>query len=80
MIDVELLGEMWLIAKEYIPAKDRGAAADHIVAVVAEGGITEEQLKEFGGTDPYLGRGVHDYLGEEEVDDDDDVDYGSDDY
>lgn len=80
MIDVELLGDLWLTAKEYIPSKDRQAAAEHIVAVVADSGLGEEQIKEFGGSDSYLGRAVYELLGEEEEDDDDDVDYGSDDY
>ena len=79
MIDVELLGDMWLTAKEYIPSKDRQAAADHVVAIVADSEISEQDLKTFGGTDSYLGRAVHEYLGEEE-DPDEDVDYGSDDY
>jgi len=79
-IDVDILSDMWLTAKEYIPSKDRQAAADHTVAIVADSGISDEDLKTFGGTDSYLGRAVHEYLGEEEDPDDEDVDYGSDDY
>jgi len=51
-----------------------------VVAIVADSEISEQDLKTFGGTDSYLGRAVHEYLGEEEDPDDEDVDYGSDDY
>jgi hypothetical protein len=77
-VDVEVLSEVWTTTKEYIPSKDRQAAADHVVAVIADGEISETDLKQFGGTDQYIGRAVYEYLGEEE-DPDEDID-GSDDY
>ena len=77
-IDVDILGEVWTTTKEYIPSKDRQAAADHVVAVIADGEISEDDLKQFGGADQYVGRAVYEYLGEEE-DPDEDID-GSDDY
>lgn len=79
IVDVDILSEMWLTTKEYIAQKDRQAAADHVVSVVADMGISEESLKQFGGTDGYLGHAVKEYLFEDEDDDSDD-DYGSDDY
>ena len=79
-IDVDILGDIWATAKEYIPSKDRQAAADHVIAIIADSGISESDLKIVGGTDSYLGRAVFEYLGEEEDEDEDDVDYGSDDY
>jgi hypothetical protein len=78
-LEVDILGEMWLTTKEYISSKDRQAAADHVISVVADHSITESDLKKFGGTDSYLGRAVKEYLGDEddaEYEDDD----GSDDY
>lgn len=77
-IDVDILGDLWLTAKEYIPSKDREAAAEHIVSVVADSGITDQQLKEFGGFDSYLKHAVDDILHEDSDDEEDD--YGSDDY
>ena len=77
---VDLLGEMWLTCKEYINHKDKHAAADHVISVVADHSITERDLKAFGGTDSYLKRAVEEYLGEESDSDvEDDLD-GSDDY
>ena len=66
-IDIDVLGEIWLTCKEYIPSKDRQAVADHVLNVVADHNITESELKAFGSTDSYLKRALVEYLGEEEV-------------
>ena len=79
-IDIDVLGDLWMTTKESIAQKDRQAAADHVVSVVADSGISDEDLKTFGGTDSYLGRAVQELVGEEEVYDEEDDDYGSDDY
>lgn len=78
-LEAEILGEMWLTCKEYINPKDKQAAADHVISVVADHSITEADLKKFGSTDSYLKRALEEYLGEdiEEADYDDE---GSDDY
>jgi hypothetical protein len=79
-IELDALGEVWLTCKEYINHKDRQAAADHVISVVADHNIVENDLKTFGGTDSYLKRAVEEYLGEEvDVDEEEDLD-GSDDY
>jgi hypothetical protein len=79
-IELDALGEMWLTCKEYINPKDKQAAADHVISVVADHNITETELKTFGGTDSYLKRAVEEYLGEEvDADEEEDLD-GSDDY
>ena len=75
-IELDALGEVWLTCKEYIGAKDRQAAADHVLAIVADHNITESDLKTFASTDAYLKRSLKEYLGEDEnepVYDDDDV-------
>lgn len=78
-LEVDILSEMWLTVKEYIPAKDRQAVADHVVNVVADHSITERDLKAFGSTDSYLKRALVEYLGEEETEeagyDEDDDNY-----
>lgn len=78
-IEVDTLGDIWLTCKEYITVKDRQAAADHVLSVVADQNITERDLKAFGGTDSYLKRSLKEYLGEEAeepaYDDDEDEDY-----
>jgi hypothetical protein len=79
-IEIDVLGEIWLTTKEYIAPKDRQAAADHVLSVVADHNITERELKSFASTDAYLKRALQEYLGEDEVeeadyDDDEDEDY-----
>ena len=66
-IELDALGEVWLTCKEYIAPKDRQAAADHVLAIVADHNIVERDLKAFAGTDSYLKRALTEYLGEEEV-------------
>lgn len=68
-IEVDVLGETWLTLKEYIQPKDRQAAADHLVSVIADHSITENELKAVGGTDSYLKHAVIEYLGEDEIED-----------
>ena len=77
-VDIDVLSEMWLTCKEYISPKDKQAAADHVISVVADHNITEKELKEFASTDGYLSRAVEEYLVEDE-ELDEDID-GSDDY
>jgi hypothetical protein len=77
-IEIDVVGEVWLTCKEYINPKDRQAAADHLISVVADHNILERDLIAVGGTDSYLKRAVEEYLGEtvEEADyDDEDEDY-----
>lgn len=79
-VELDALGEIWMTCKEYIAPKDRQAAADHVISVVADQNITERELKAFGATDSYLKRALTEYLGEEEEsgydeDDDDDDNY-----
>jgi hypothetical protein len=79
-IELDALGEVWLICKEYIAPKDRQAAADHVLSIVADQNIVESDLKAFGGTDAFLKRALKEYLGEDEEepaydDDNGDADY-----
>jgi hypothetical protein len=78
-IELDVLGEVWLTCKEYIAPKDRQAAADHVLSIVADQNIVERDLKAFAGTDAYLKRALKEYLGEDEeepvYDDDEGDDY-----
>ena len=46
MSDTEYLVTMWQTVKEYIPAKDRQSAADHIVNELVDLGIDDNDLKD----------------------------------
>jgi len=45
MSDTEYLVAMWQTVKEYIPAKDRQSAADHVINELVEMGIDDEDLE-----------------------------------
>jgi hypothetical protein len=66
MIEPEVLSDMWTTLKGYIPAKEKQAAADHIINVIADHSITEQELREFAGVDSYLSRALKEYLGDDE--------------
>ena len=70
-IELDALSEVWLTCKEYISAKDRQAAADHVLAIVADQNIVERDLKAFASTDSFLKRSLKEYLGEDEVEEPD---------
>jgi hypothetical protein len=46
MSDTEYLVAMWQTVKEYIPAKDRQSAADHVINELVELGIDDNDLEE----------------------------------
>ena len=46
MSNTEYLVSMWETVKEYIPAKDRQTAADHVVNELIDLGIDDDDLKE----------------------------------
>lgn len=79
-IELDALGEVWLTCKEYIAPKDRQAAADHVLSIVADHNIVERDLKAFAGTDAYLKRALIEYLGEDETEEADYDDDEGDDY
>lgn len=79
-LEVDIISEIWLTSKEYIAPKDRQAAADHVLAIVADHNIVERDLRAFASTDGYLKRALKEYLGEDDEEpvydeDDEDDDY-----
>lgn len=75
MIDIDVLTESYLILKEYVPARDRPAAADHLVSSLVDMSIDERDLKKFAAVDAYLTRALEDYIEDEDEDvDEDNVD------
>lgn len=77
-IDVDVLSEVYITLKEYIPQKDRQAAADNIISTLADC-LSDKELKEFGGTDSYTIRSMKEYVDFEDDDDGDEDEYSYDD-
>jgi hypothetical protein len=74
-IEVDVLCETYSIIKEYIPSKDRQAAADHIFSLLTDLEISESDLKIFSQSDQYLQRACSEYFQDDSDTDEDDVDY-----
>lgn len=66
-IDVEILIETYTILKEYVPSKERQAASDNLMSVLADT-LSEKELKEFGSTDGYTKRSLEEYFSDEDDD------------
>lgn len=67
-LEIEILGETWLSLKEYIPAKERQAAADQLASIIADHNLSDDELATVGGTDSYLGRAIAEYIDEDDED------------
>lgn len=81
-IEVDALVDTYTTLKEYIPSKDRQAAADHVFSILLDSGVSEEDLRSLSGVDSYLKRSAEEYLSEEDNDlseDETDYDYDQDD-
>jgi len=70
-IDVEVLSEMYLSLKEYIPSKDRQAAADNVMSTAVDM-LSDADLKEFASTDKFLTKAAEEYISD---DSDDDIEF-----
>jgi len=68
-IDVEVLIETYTILKEYVPSKERQAASDNLMSVLADT-LSEKELKEFGATDSYTKRSIEEYVSDDDNYDD----------
>lgn len=78
---VDTLIEGYSILKEYIPSKERQAAADHLMSSMADM-LDEKDLFELGNSDSYLKNSFREYANDFEIDDEkddsDDYDYDED--
>jgi len=66
----ELLAVFWQTVREYIPAKDRQIAADHIVTELVDLGIDDRELHELA-IDRVMKNAISEHI---ELDQDDDED------
>jgi hypothetical protein len=64
-LDIEVLIETYTILKEYMPVKERQAASDTLMSMLADS-LSEKELREFGGTDGYTKRSLEEYISEDE--------------
>lgn len=67
MSDGELLRTFWQTVREYIPAKDRQIAADHVVNELVDLGISDNELHALA-CDRIMTNSVSEHLDVEEQD------------
>ena len=65
----ELLVQFWSTVKEYIPAKDRHLAADHVINELVELGITDQDLQALAA-DRIMNNSIGEHLDIEESEED----------
>ena len=70
-IEIDTLIETYTILKEYVPVKERQAAADNLVSMLVDA-LSDKEIREFGGIDGYTKRSLEEYIGD---DDEDEIDY-----
>jgi hypothetical protein len=71
MSDTEYLVAMWQTVKEYIPAKDRQSAADHVINELVELGIDDEGLEDLA-VDKAMLNAVKEHVEVKDKDEEDD--------
>ena len=69
----ELLVQFWQTVKEYISAKDRQVAADHVINELVELGINDNDLQELA-VDNAMKAAIAEHLDIEDSDEDSDDD------
>ena len=65
-IDEEFLPDLWDLIKEYIPVKDRPAAAAHLISDLIDNGFEDEYVKMLSGCDNDMVEAVAEYFDDEE--------------
>jgi hypothetical protein len=80
----ELVASVWELMKDYIPNKDKQAAAEHLMNSVSEFGLSDKEIIQLADHDNYLSdawEAIKEETGEEDADEHDDYsDYGNGDW
>jgi hypothetical protein len=71
----EVLSEVYSILKEYISSKDRQAAADHVLSILVDLAIGEQEIKQFCASDRYLKQSYDEYFHDADEDPEEETDY-----
>jgi len=73
MSDTEYLVAMWQTVKEYIPAKDRQSAADHVINELVELGLDDNDLEDLA-VDKSMLNAIKEHIEVKDKDENDDED------
>lgn len=71
MSDIESVREMWNVLKEYIPAKEKQEAADHLIPLIVDMDYPDSEFQSLVRSCRYLEEAAEEYL-DDDLDDDED--------
>ncbi len=74
----DLIADLWSVVVEHIPEKQRANVATDFVNTLMDYGIKESTLDHLLGVDPYLDDAIEYAIDGEEIEDEEDYDYGQD--
>lgn len=72
-LEIDTLIETYTVLKEYVPSKERQAAADALMSVMIDM-LSDNDVKELSGVDSYLKRSFEEYS-QDGDDESEDYDY-----
>jgi hypothetical protein len=74
----DLIADIWTLVVEHIPEKSRPDVASDFVNTLLDYGIKDSVLQSLQGIDPYLDDAIAYAIDGEDIDEEEDVDYGYD--
>jgi len=69
MSDIESVRGIWNVLKEYIPAKEKQEAADHLISLLVDLDFPDSDFQSLVRSDRHLEDAAQDYLEDEDEDD-----------
>lgn len=74
MSDIEAVREIWNVLKEYIPAKEKQEAADHLISLIVDMDFPDSEFQSLVRSDRYLEEAASEFL-DDDFDDVDDLEW-----
>lgn len=71
MSDIDSVRGIWNVLKEYIPAKEKQEAADHLISLLVDMDFPDSDFQSLVRSDRHLEDAAQDYLEDEDEDEDD---------
>ena len=68
MSDIESVREIWGVLKEYIPAKEKQEAADHLISLLVDMDFPDSDFQSLVRSDRHLEEAAQEYLDEDDDD------------
>jgi hypothetical protein len=62
MSDIESVREIWTVLKEYIPAKEKQEAADHLIPLIVDMDYPDSEFQSLVRSCRYLEEAAEEYL------------------